>query len=142
MSQHSAKRILGVDYGTKRIGLAKSDPLHLFAQPVGTFNEESFLKVLRDLLEKEGIERIIIGYPLNADGSQNRMTAVVDSFIERLHHIHPDIVIETLNEYGTSQAAGRILIESGMSRKKRRSKGRLDSASACVLLQNHLDSKR
>ncbi len=142
MANKNRKRIIAVDYGTKRIGLAKSDPLHLFAQPVGTFNEDALFTVITQIRTLDGIECILVGYPLNADGSHNRMTDIVDSFAARVRSEFPEIPIELVNEHGSSRSAGKILIDAGLSRKKRHQKGRLDSASACVLLQAHLDKSQ
>lgn len=139
MAKENRKRIIAVDYGTKRIGLAKTDPLQLFAQPVGTFSEEALFRAIREISSLDGIGHILIGYPLNADGSHNRMTDIVDAFAARMHNEFPDIPLKLVNEHGSSRSAGQILIDSGLSRKKRHEKGRLDSASACVLLQAHLD---
>lgn len=140
MREITKKRILAIDYGTKRVGLAKSDPFGSFAQPVGTFSSEKILTVLASFLHDEPVEKIIIGHPLNSDGTKNRMTGLVDRFIEKLTKTFPDIPIETIDEHGSSRQAQRLLIESGLSRKKRQQKGRLDTAAACLLLQNYLEN--
>ena len=133
-------RIVAIDYGTKRVGLAKSDPFGSFAQPVGTFPPEKIVMTLLSLLLKDPAEKIIVGYPLNSDGTKNRMTEVVDRFIGELALAFPDTPIETVDEHGSSRQAQKLLVESGLSRKKRQQKGRLDSAAACLLLQNYLES--
>ncbi len=136
----SRKRILAIDYGTKRIGLAKSDPFGSFVQPVGTFPPEKILTLIESLRQEGPFETIIVGYPLNSDGTRNRMTTVVDRFIGELEEAFPGIAIETVDEHGSSRRAEKLLIESGVGRKKRQRKGRLDSAAACLLLQNYLES--
>ncbi|RFM23803.1 MAG: Holliday junction resolvase RuvX [Candidatus Thermochlorobacter aerophilum] len=136
------KRILAIDYGTKRIGLAKSDPLHLFAEPIGTFSEPLLYTQIQSLLEQDGIEKILVGYPTSKDGSPNRMTAVVDSFIERLQQRFPALPVERVPEFGSSKQAMRLLIENGVSRKARQTKGRLDRAVASLLLQAYLEQHR
>lgn len=135
------KRILALDYGTRRIGLAKSDPFWLFAQSVGTFSERDLYAVLHSFLEQDGIEKILVGYPTNQDGSANRMTAVVDAFILRLKTHFPSVPIERIDEFGSSKKAMKILIESQVSRKARHAKGRVDQAAAALLLQAYLDSQ-
>ena len=140
MREITKKRIFAIDYGTKRVGLAKSDPFSSFAQPVGTFSSEKILTVLASLLHDEPVEKIIIGHPFNSDGTKNRMTRLVDRFIEKLTKAFPDTPIETIDEHGSSRQAQRLLIESGLSRKKRQQKGRLDTAAACLLLQNYLEN--
>ncbi|MEI6756232.1 MAG: Holliday junction resolvase RuvX [Chlorobium sp.] len=140
MSLRLKKRVLAIDYGTKRIGLAQSDPLGLFAQPVGTFDSERLFKTLREMVAQGDIEKIIVGYPLSNTGEQNTMTGLVDRFIDSLRETFPQILIETLNEYHSSRDARQLLIASGTSKKKRAEKGRLDSAAACLLLSEYLES--
>ena len=134
------QRILAIDYGTKRTGLAKTDPFCSFAQPVGTFSPEKIISVIESFLQNNSVEKIIVGYPLNSDETKNSMTGIVDCFIEELAAAFPDIPVETINEHGSSKQAGKVLIESGLSRKKRQQKGRLDSAAACLLLQHYLEN--
>lgn len=138
---HSHKRIIGIDFGTKRIGVAKSDPLGMFAQPVGTFDMEGLLGALSKIRNEEGIERIVVGYPLSDKGEVNRMTSVVDSFIGELRAALPEVPVETIDEHRSSRSAMKILAGSGASRKKRNEKGRLDTAAACLILQSWLDSR-
>ncbi len=135
------KRVVAIDYGTKRIGLAQSDPLWLFAQPVGTFNQTELFKRLAVMLKEDAVEKIIVGYPLGDRGEQNAMTAVVDRFIEELQVEFPRLAVERLNEHNSSRDARTILVASGKSRKVRQQKGRIDSAAACVLLSQYLDSQ-
>ena len=140
MAETGVKRILAIDYGTKRVGLAKSDPFGSFAQPVGTFPPDKIFNILASLLLNDPVEKIIVGYPLNSDGSKNRMTGVVDRFIGELVKAFPDIPVETIDEHGSSEQAAKLLVDRGLSRKKRQQKGRLDCAAACLLLQNYLES--
>jgi len=133
-------RICAIDYGTSRIGIAKTDPLGLFPQPVGTFNQENALKVLADIDRTDGISMLVIGYPKSQDGSLNRMTTIVDRFCEELHKQFPHIPQTLLDEYGSSAKARTTLVASGLSRKKRAEKGRIDSAAACIILQRHLET--
>ena len=139
--QHTIrKRILGIDYGTRRIGLAKSDPFGTFAQPAGTFGPDTILSAIEHERNAHPVETIVVGYPLNRDGTHNSMTDVVDRFITLLKETFPDLSIKTIDEHGSSKQAQRLLVQSGLSRKKRQQKGRLDSAAACLLLQNYLDT--
>jgi len=97
---------------------------------------------IQSLLEQDGIEKILVGYPTSKDGSPNRMTAVVDSFIERLQQRFPALPVERVPEFGSSKQAMRLLIENGVSRKARQTKGRLDRAVASLLLQAYLEQHR
>lgn len=134
------KRVLAIDYGTKRIGLAKSDPLRLFAQPVGTFDRNGLFGALRTLLDSGEVEKVIVGYPLSETGEKNPMTAIVDHFITELGEAFPGMAVETFDEHSSSSQARHILIASGTSKKKRRQKGRIDSAAACVMLTAYLET--
>jgi putative Holliday junction resolvase len=136
------QRIVAIDFGTKRIGVAKSDPLGMFAQPVGTFDREALHEALEGILRQDGIDRIVVGYPLSDRGETNRMTSVIDRFIEELRLRFPTIPIETVDEHRSSSEARRILAGTGASRKQRQAKGRVDTASACVILQSYLDGSR
>jgi putative Holliday junction resolvase len=121
--------------------LAQSDPLGLFAQPVGTFDREGLFKTLEAMLGKSDVEKIIVGYPLSNTGEKNAMTGVLDRFIEELGEAFPLIMVETVNEHYSSRDAQRILVASGTSRKVRQQKGRLDSAAACVILSDYLETR-
>ncbi len=140
MSLTQKKRVVSIDYGTKRIGVAQSDPLWLFAQPVGTFDRAGLSVTLEEMIRKDDIDLLIVGYPLSEGGGKNAMTGVLDRFIETLHHEFPQLKIETVDEHHSSRDARSILVASGKSRKVRQQKGRLDSAAACVLLSQYLES--
>ncbi len=135
------KRIVAIDYGTKRIGLAQSDLLHLFAQSVGTFSEPDLYKQLTTIEKEDGIEKILLGNPTNSDGSPNRMTKVVAEFEARLHAKFPHLTVEKVSEFGSSKAAMQTLIESGVRKKERNQKGRLDKVAAALLLQHYLETQ-
>ncbi len=140
MSLTSKKRVVAIDFGTKRIGVAQSDPLWLFAQPVGTFDRAGLSATLEKMIKKDDIDLLIVGYPLSESGQNNAMTGVIDRFIETLHEEFPQLKIETIDEHHSSRDARSILIASGTSRKNRQQKGRLDSAAACVLLSEFLEN--
>lgn len=140
MERHQ-QRIVAIDYGTKRIGLAESDPLQRFAQPVGTFQRMELLRILEKKTAESAVERIVVGYPLNNDGSHNVMTAMVDRFIATLAARFPSIPVERIDEHRSSREAMQILKASGVKKKERNRKGRLDRAAACVILQNYLETR-
>jgi putative Holliday junction resolvase len=141
MPSSARQRIIGIDFGTKRIGVAMSDPLGMFAQPVGTFDMAGLVTALAKVRKEEGIERVVVGYPLGVKGEVNRMTSVIDRFILELRETFPGIPVETFDEHRSSKTAMKILAGSGTSRKKRNEKGRLDTAAACLILQGWLDSR-
>ncbi|MGQ9805722.1 MAG: Holliday junction resolvase RuvX [Chlorobiales bacterium] len=135
------KRLVAIDYGTKRIGLAQSDLLQLFAQSMGTFSESELYKQLATIEQEDGIEKILLGNPTNGDGSPNRMTKIVADFETRLQAKFPNIAIEKVSEFGSSKAAMKTLIESGVRKKERNEKGRLDKVAAALLLQHYLETR-
>ncbi len=139
MSLTPKKRVVAIDFGTKRIGVAQSDPLWLFAQPVGTFDRAGLSGALETMVKQDDIELVLVGYPLNDGDESNAMTGVVDRFIEELRVEFPQLKIETVDEHHSSRSAHQILIASGKSRKERQQKGRLDRAAACVLLSEYLE---
>ncbi len=134
-------RILAIDYGTKRIGLAMSDPLCLFAQTIGTFNETELVQQIHTIQQQDKIEKILLGLPTNLDGSSNRMTDVTKQFAQRLKNEVDNISIEFVDEFGSSKSASSLLKTIGVSKKKRGKKGRLDKAVAAMLLEDYLQNR-
>ncbi len=141
ISGHVKPRILAIDYGTKRIGLAMSDPLHLFAQPVGTFTEADLIAHIQKLIQTEGVEKILLGLPVSLDGSENRMTGVVKNFHKRMFENFPGVDIIYVDEFGSSKSASGLLKQIGVPKKKRGKKGRLDKTVAAMLLENYLQQQ-
>ncbi len=133
-------RIVAIDYGTKRVGIARSDPMGWFAQPVGTYSPPEALKVLRRLHEEEGIRQILIGWPLTLEGREEEATQRVEAYIKRIQKILPDVPILRWDERFTSEVARELLLQAGHPRKKRREKGRIDAAAAALMLQEFLNS--
>jgi len=137
-----AGRVLSVDYGTKRVGVALSDPLRILAQPLGTFlNDQSLLDRLRSAVETHGVVLLLVGMPYSADGGKGQTAQEVDEFIVRLAS-RVTVPIETWDESLSSVEAQQILRQSGTKQKKRREKGRIDAIAACVMLQEYLDVHR
>src|SRR5690625_8030555 len=91
-------RIVGVDYGRKRVGLAVADPLRMFAQPLGAYNPREAVDVLRKLHRDAGLETIVVGWPLMLDGSEGHASRVVQEFVLRLLNALRDVVVVTLDE--------------------------------------------
>lgn len=117
------KRLVGIDYGTKRIGLAVADPLRIFARPVGTFSREGLQGALEEIERQDGIATLVVGYPLSSGGETNAMTGVIDRFITELGEAFPDVAIERVDEYHSSREAVHILAAAGGSRKDRQKRG-------------------
>lgn len=133
------ERIIGLDVGLKRIGLAQSDLLGMLASPMGTFNHEEIIPKLETLIEASTISKIIVGWPISLRGHENETTKLVQTFINRLNNKFPDLEIIKLDERFTSEIAKQSILDSGRSKKKRREKGLVDSVAATIILQNYLD---
>ncbi len=133
------RRIAGVDYGTKRIGIALADPLRIFARPYGTFDPNHAVDELRRIHRDEGLETIVVGWPLLADGSEGRMTARVQEFVNRLRNALPGIEIVVWDERYTSQMAANLMSEAYPTKRLRKDQGDLDAAAAAVILQDYLE---
>ena len=132
-------RLLGIDYGRKRTGLAVSDPLRIFASALDTVDTAKLIDYLKKYAEKETIERFVVGYPVNLDGSPAEAQAHVDIFLKTLRKAFPDIPVTLEDERFTSVLAHRIMIDGGMKAKDRRNKASVDRISAAILLQDYLD---
>ena len=135
-------RILGIDHGTKRIGLALSDDLGMIAQPVGYLTAQplsGIWKRLQTIHETTPLDRIVVGMPRNMDGSYGRAADTVNQFIDQLRQ-KIDLPVETWDERLTSVIANRTLVQAKVTRKKR--KGKVDTMAATIILQGWLDRQQ
>ena len=134
-------RILGLDYGTKRLGFAQSDPMEIIASPLEVVTVQSMkqaLRATREMCEKIQAEKVVVGMPLNMDGEKGPIAIEVTEFIEKLKkQIH--IPVDICDERMTSQTARSVLIEGGTRRDKR--KKLIDKVAAQIILQHYLDSQ-
>ncbi len=137
--QFVAGRIVGIDFGTKRVGMAVADPLGMFAQPRGTYSPDAALDQLAGLDAADGISVVLIGWPLTPDGDEGWITDRVQEFINRIRKVVPDAEIVKWDERGSSEEA-RELLKAGAKPSLRSSgRERLDTAAAGLLLQQYLD---
>jgi putative Holliday junction resolvase len=135
-------RILAIDYGTKRCGIAHTDPLQLIASGLTTVNTADLLNYLERYLEKEQVECIVVGEPLQKDGTPPPVEEHIQAFLEKLEkHIGPGIRIERQDERYSSKQAFQTLIDSGLKKKKRRDKALIDEISATIILQEYMERK-
>ncbi|WP_412068311.1 Holliday junction resolvase RuvX [Rubrivirga sp. IMCC43871] len=132
-------RAAGVDYGSRRVGLALSDPLRLFARPAGTFAPGAALAELARLVADEEVGTIVVGWPLLDDGAEGKAVDRVRPFLGRLKKVAPGAEVVVQDERDSSRRAMEELVEAGVPRGKRRERGTLDAAAACVILQDWLD---
>lgn len=135
-------RIIGIDYGSARVGVAQSDPLGIFASPLETVPAANIIDYLQKYASSGAIAKFVIGYPLNLDGSRASAAGDVDSFIERLTKAFPEIPVALEDERFTSVLAHRAMIDGGMKKSSRRDKASVDKISAAIILQAYLDRKK
>lgn len=127
--------------GTKRVGVAVADPLRLFARPYGTYTPEEALDVLHTLRDEEGIERIVVGWPLTEDGTAEDATEMVQGYVDLIREALGTVEIIREDERYTSEIAKDLLREAGVSQPGRYDKGRVDAAAAAVILQGYLNRR-
>ncbi|MBI3586854.1 MAG: Holliday junction resolvase RuvX [Ignavibacteriales bacterium] len=137
------KRILGIDYGSKRIGISMSDPLHIIATSLATIpNDSHTFEALTEIVQREHVACIVVGMPLNLKGEKAQKAQEVMEFIQQLKK-KIDIEILMWDERFTSSLAHDTLLRMGTKKKERRTnKGRVDSMAAAIMLQNFLDSRK
>ncbi|MBL6444941.1 Holliday junction resolvase RuvX [Fulvivirga sp. 29W222] len=133
-------RIIGIDYGLKRTGIASTDPMKIIASPLTTVSTSEIFIFLKDYCSKEPVERFVIGMPKNLQNEDTHATVAVTKFIDKLKKLFPDIDISEVDERFTSKIAFSAMIEGGMKKKDRRNKANIDKVSATVILQSYLDS--
>ena len=132
-------RIIGIDFGLKRTGLAASDPLCIFASALETVHSTKIIDYLKKYSEKERIVRFVVGYPMNLDGRPSEAKAHVDAFLPKLKAAFPEIPVTLEDERFTSVLAHRAMIDGGMKASRRRDKKEVDRISAAIILQSYLD---
>ena len=134
-------RIIGIDYGRKRVGVAVSDPLGIFASALDTIHSAKIIEYLKSYTEKESLSRFVVGYPVNMNNKPSEAAADVDVFLKQLSKAFPDIPISLEDERFTSVLAQRAMIDGGMKKKDRAVKGEVDKISAAIILQSFLDKQ-
>jgi len=132
-------RIIGIDYGRKRIGIAVSDPLRIFASPLETVQSAKIIEYLKSYSAGERIVRFVVGYPINMNGKPSEAAADVDIFLKQLAKAFPDVPVTLEDERFTSVLAHRAMIDGGMKASDRRDKASVDKISASIILQGYLD---
>lgn len=142
MLTRNQARIVGVDFGTKRAGIAVADPLHLFAQPAGAFSPADAVVELQRIQQEDGLKTIVIGWPLTEAGAEGASVQRVKEYIARLERALPGVEIVRWDERFSSEAARRKIAEAGPRKGARGRKGRVDAAAAAIILQEYLDYRR
>ncbi|MBS1599120.1 MAG: Holliday junction resolvase RuvX [Bacteroidetes bacterium] len=131
-------RILAIDYGLKRTGIAVSDPLKIIAGALTTIESSKLISFLEEYFKKESVELILIGEPKNLDDSDTHATLPVKRIVEELGNKFPAIPIKMIDERFTSKMASRAMIDMGMKKKQRQDKGMVDKIAATIMLQEYM----
>lgn len=134
-------RIIAIDYGGKRTGLAVTDPLKIIASALETVPTATLLPYLKSYVEREPVEAFVIGNPKGLDGKATDASPLVESFVEILKKEFPLLPVYLHDERFTSKMAVRAMIDSGMKKKDRQVKGTIDKISAVIILQSFMESQ-
>lgn len=134
-------RILAIDYGKKRTGLAVTDPLQIIATGLTTVDTDGLIYFLKQYFKEEPVELVLVGYPLNLDDSPTDATAYVDKFLRNFKKVFPEMAVQTSDERYTSKMAVQSMIDMGLKKSQRREKGLIDELSATLLLQEYLQNR-
>lgn len=135
-------RILAIDYGTKRVGLAVTDALQIIATGLTTIHSTEAFDFIKKYCQNEEVESIVIGEPKTLDNKPAELEKQIGEFINRLKKWSPQLVIHRVDERFTSSMAFQSLIDGGVKKKQRRQKELLDEVSATIILQSYLESKK
>jgi putative holliday junction resolvase len=133
-------RILALDYGLKRTGIAVTDPLQIIATGLRTVETPQLFNFLKEYFSKETVELILIGEPKNLDDSDTHATAAVHKTVARLKKEFPSIPVQMVDERYSSKMASRAMIDMGLRKKQRQNKALVDEIAATIILQEYLQS--
>ena len=135
-------RVLAIDYGVRRTGIAVTDPLQIIANGLTTVDTRQLLKFLKDYVEREQVERFVVGKPMQTNGRESENLQNVRKFVEQLQKDVPQIPIEWCDERYTSVLAHQTMLESGIGKMARRNKALVDEISACIILQGWMERRK
>ncbi len=134
-------RILAIDYGRKRVGLAVTDPMQMIASSLTTVHSKDIWDFLSNYLEKEEVECIVVGYPKQMNNQASEAVRYINPFLRRLQKLSPAMDIKLVDERFTSKMAHQTMIDAGLKKKARQNKALLDTISATIILQSYLEQK-
>lgn len=135
-------RILSIDYGRKRTGLAVTDPGQIIANRLTTIPTHTIWDFLKDYFEKEEVETVVVGYPKQMNNQASESVRFINPFLRKFQQEYPDIKLEIFDERFTSKIAFQTMIDGGLKKQKRQNKALVDAISATIILQNYLEQKR
>jgi len=131
-------RIMAIDYGLKKCGIAATDPENIIVTPIKTIKTSSLLSYLKIYFYQQDVDKVVFGYPTHKDGNPTYVVDLINEFIKKLIKLKPDLEIDFQDENFTSLQAKEIILQSGLTKKQRQDKSRLDKISAVLILQRYL----
>lgn len=134
-------RIMAIDWGKKRCGIAVTDPLQMIAQGLTTVDSHMLLVFLKDYLSREPVQTIVVGDPRNLDDSATDATAGADDFVKKLKRHFPRVGVERIDERYSSKQASRAMLDMGLKKKDRQRKELVDEVAATLMLQQYLEQR-
>jgi len=135
-------RIVGIDFGTKRIGLAVTDPLQIFASPMKTVRTSEFDSFIEEFSKINSIDEFVIGYPVTLNNKASESVKYINPFIKKIEKAFPGKPVHLIDERFTSGMALKTMIEGGVKKKQRQDKTMVDKISAAIILQSFLDKRQ
>jgi len=135
-------RILAIDYGIKRTGIAVTDEMQMIAFGLTTVVSEMAITFLKDYFSKEKVERVIVGEPKQMDGTPSQSTEIINTFVVKFQVAFPEMLVERVDERFTSKMAFQTMIDSGLNKKQRQNKALVDEIAATIILQDYLRYKK
>lgn len=135
-------RLLSIDYGQKRVGIAVSDNLQIIANGLTTVPTADLFKFLKEYFTKEKVEKVIVGKPMQTNGLPSENFQRASAFVEKFQKLYPQMVVEWYDERFTSVLAHQAMIDGGLGKKARQNKALVDEISATIILRDYMESKR
>lgn len=134
-------RILSIDYGIKRTGLAVTDELQIIASGLTTIPSNEIITFLKDYFSKENVSKVLIGEPKQMNGQPSESAPIIEKFVSNFKTTFPDMLVERVDERFTSKMAFQTMIDSGLKKKQRQNKALVDEIAATIMLQDYLSRK-
>lgn len=134
-------RILSIDYGMKRTGIAVTDEMQIIASGLTTVPSETLIVFLKEYFSKEKVEKVIIGEPKQMDGTPSESTVIIEKFIKKFQDNFPEMPLDRMDERFTSKMAFQTMIDSGLKKKQRQNKALIDEIAATIMLQDYMNRR-
>uniref|UniRef100_UPI00404A4A04 Holliday junction resolvase RuvX n=1 Tax=Flavobacterium sp. TaxID=239 RepID=UPI00404A4A04 len=134
-------RILAIDYGMKRTGIAITDEMQIIASGLTTVPSANLIVFLKDYFSKEKVEKVIVGEPKQMNGTPSESTAIIEKFIHKFQKEFPEMPLDRIDERFTSKMAFQTMIDSGLKKQQRKNKALIDEIAATIMLQDYMNKK-